>query len=405
MLLKMAWRNIWRKKKRTLITVISLAAGVWGITFMHSFGEGVWSTVVQMTTAAYLGQMQVRALGWEDEPAIYNTVSDPAAVEDSLARVLPGAQALPRVTGFGMALGQEVSTGVMIMGIAPAREREGGELLVITEGRELAEARAGEALLGHELARQLELGVGDELVLLGQAADGSTANDRYTVVGLCDAGTHELNGGAVFLHLADAQDFFVLERGVHQILVNTDRDPYAVAGPLAKLRGALDLGMLEVLGWNEIAPELEAVVKQKRQGWYFLDFVVFFIVGLGVFNVMAMSTFERTHEFGVMASLGTRRRRILGLVLLEAGLQGAVALALGLGLATVLLYGLGSVDLSALSEQDMMGFRMPSELAGHLTLQAVAAACATVAMTTLVGALWPAWRASRLQPVEAVRKA
>ena len=403
MLLKMAWRNIWRKKKRSLITMTALAGGVLGIMFIHSFGEGVWGAVIKMTTSAFLGHMQVRGNGWEDEPAIYKTVPDPIAVEAALKQTLPDAATLPRVMGFGLAAGEELSTGVMIMGLDPARERGSSDLLAIQRGRDLGDVAAREIVVGEDLATQLELELDEELVLLGQAADGSMANDLYKVVGLADAGTQEMNGGAVFLHLADAQEFFALENGVHQILVNLDGNPEEVSGPLAALRGALDLKALEVLSWNEIAPELEAVVRQKRGGWKFFDFIVFFIVGLGVFNVMAMSTFERTRELGIMASLGTRRRRIVGLILTEAMLLGAVSLVVGIALALALLYGVGTVDLSAMAEQDLMGFRFPSHIEARPTSAAFINATATVVLTTLAGAIWPAWKASRLKPVDAVR--
>jgi ABC-type lipoprotein release transport system permease subunit len=402
MLVKMAWRNLWRKKKRTLITITALTAGVCGIVFMHSVGEAMWGTVVKLTTSASLGHIQVRSNGYQDEPAIYKTVPGAAAVAAKIQQTLPDAVVLPRVQGFGLAAGDKVSSAAMIMGLEPARERDSG-LLEVVAGRALAEQAAREVVVGKELATQLEVTPGGELVLLGAAADGSMANDLFKVVGLVDAGTPELNGNAIILHVADAQDFFGLQDGVHQILVNLPGNPWDIAAPLATLRAALDPQTLEVLSWNQIAPELATVVLQKRSGWYFLDFVVFFIVALGVFNVVAMSTFERTREFGVMASLGTRRRRVLGLVLTEALLLGALALAVGLTLTVIMLHALGSVDTSALAQGDMMGFRFPSHVEVRPAPSAVVAAIATVLLTTLAGALWPAWKASRLKPVEAVR--
>lgn len=403
MLLKMAWRNIWRHKGRTLITVVALSVGVAGIVFMHSYGGGVWSEVVSMMTRTTLGHLQIRANGYQDEPSIHKVVPDPMAVEAELGRLVPGARPLKRVMGFGLIAAEEISTASMIVGLEPDRERTSTGLLSILEGRDLGSSAAGKIVLGVDLARQLDVAVGDEVVLIAEATDGSMANDLYEVVGLADAGSADMNAGAVFLHLADAQEFFVIGEGVHQILVNIEGQGEDVSGPVEVLRAALDLRTLEVLGWSEIAPELEAIVRSKRQGFHWVDVLVFIIVALGILNTMAMSAFERTREFGVMASLGTSRSRILGLVVTESVMQCLVGLVAGVGLGVALLYGIGSIDISAFAEASPANLRMPEVIVLRPSASAIISAFVTVLVTALAGGLWPAWKASRLNPVDAVR--
>lgn len=403
MLLKMAWRNIWRQRRRTLLTVTALTFGVAGIVFMHSYGGGLWSEVVNIMTRTTLGDFQIHGEGYQAEPAIYNVVPDPMAVEAALARVIPGARPVQRVLGFGLVAAGEISTAAMIVGLQPERERTTTNLLALESGRDLGAVAAKEIVVGRDLAGQLEVEVGGEMVLLGEAADGSLANDLFTVIGLADAGSAEMNAGAVFLHLDDAQAFFALQDGVHQILVNIEDQGEDVSQPVALMREALDLETLEVLGWNDIAPELEGMVRAKRQGFHFVDFLVFVIVGLGIWNTMAMSAFERTREFGVMASLGASRWRILGLVLTESLLQCGVGLASGVTLGLGILYGVGSIDLSFIAGADIGNIRMPDLLVLAPSATAIASAVGTVAVTALAGALLPAWKASRLKPVEAVR--
>ncbi len=408
MLLKMAWRNIWRQKRRTLITVISLTFGVTGIVFMHSYGGGVWEEVVAIMTRTTLGNLQVHGNGYQEEPAIYNTVPDPQAVEAQLAQLIPNAHPLRRVLGFGLVAASELSTAAMIVGLQPDRERASSQLLAVDPaegGRDLAATPAMEVVVGRDLAAQLEVGVGDELILLGEAADGSLANDLYQIVGLADAGSAEMNASAVFLHLEDAQAFFALDDGVHQILVNIDGQAEDVSEPVRVLRDALDLETLEVLGWAEIAPELEGIVRSKRQGFHFVDFLVFVIVGLSILNTMAMSAFERTREFGVMASLGTSRRRILGLVVTESLMQCGVGLVAGIVCGVAILYGVGTINLGELVDTSAFGeMRMPKVIVLQPKLSAITSAAVTVVLTALAGGLWPAWKASRLNPVEAVRQ-
>ena len=239
--------------------------------------------------------------------------------------------------------------------------------------------------------------------MLGQAVDGSMANDRYTVAGVADAGSDELDATAVFLNLADAQAFFGLG-GVHQLLVRLPTEDQDVSAHLEALRGALDLAELEGLSWDQMLPELKSVVDQKRGGIKGLAAVVFLIVALGVLNAMTMSTFERTREFGVMASLGTRRGTIRRLVVTEALLLGVVGLAVGVALAAAGIGAVGSIDMSGLtSSGDMVGVRIPSVFELRLYPSSVGQAALTVLLTVLAGGLWPAWRASRLKPVEATR--
>ena len=405
MLVKMAWRNLWRNKLRSAITMLALAAGVACVIMVATMQESAFGQMVDLATSGLLGDMQIHGNGYQDDPEIGTVVRNPAAVEAKLAQALPGSRPVRRALGFGLAGTEDNAMGVMIVGMQPDREGEGG-LVSVVKGRNLAAKQAGEAIIGSGLAEQLEIEPGGEIVLLSQAADGSLANDRYTVVGLVDAGNKELSDTAVFLQLDDAQEFFALDDGVHQILVHLDDEQDDdVGGAVATLRGALDLTALEALSWSEIVPELKGMIEEKKKGRDFISFIVILIVGLGIFNTMAMSTFERTKEFGVMASVGTRPRRILSLVLAEAVLQGVVALALGIVISLIVIKGVSPLEYAAKMTEggDMMGLSFPAKIYLELSVEGVKLGAVTAVATVLCGSLWPAWRASRLKPVEAVR--
>jgi ABC-type lipoprotein release transport system permease subunit len=401
MLVALAWRNIWRNRRRTLITLAALSLGSFGIVAMHSFRESVFVQLAQNITAQLVGDIQIHGKGWQASPEIGNLVKDPIAIEAKLSSTLPDAKTEKRVLGAGLAGSKDNSAGVMIMGVQPGI---GAGDLDVKKGAPLPAQAARTVVIGTGLAGELGVDVGGELVLVGQAADGSVANDRYTVAGLCDAGTEELNATAVFLHIKDAQDFFGLGDGVHELIVhlppgNAEHE----AKPLNALKTALDLRTVEAMSWNELLPELTGTIDAKRRGQYGMDFVIFLIVALGVLNAMTMATFERTREFGVMLALGTRPRRILALVVLEALLQGALGLLVGGGLAALGVLAMGDLHMAALSQGDMLGVRMPSTV--HISLDAgsMLAAAITAFSTMLVGGLLPALRASRLPAVEAMR--
>lgn len=403
-LVSLAWRNLWRNARRTVITMSALALGCAGIIGLHSYRESTYSILVRDITEGLVGHLQVHGQGYQEAPAISIVVQDPVQVEAALAGALPGAKAERRVMGAGLAGAGEQSSPVMIVGLEPSANGE-RTLHTVVAGKDLAPTAAKEVLLGRDLARDLGVQPGGELVLVSQAADGSVANDRYTVVGTFTSPSAELDQVAVVLHLKDAQDFFALGDGVTMLVVRLPEgaDREDVTAPTAALRSALDLKTLEALSWGEILPELRSTMRTKRQGQRVVDLIVFLVVGLGVFNAMTMSTFERTREFGVMGALGTRPRRVLALILTEAALQGVLAFSVGAALGAALLYSIGTVDLSSVMQGDIMGARMPSRIDLAVEWSAVKNAATVAFGTVLAGGLVPALRAARLRPVDAMR--
>ncbi len=401
MLLALAWRNLWRNARRTLITMTALSLGVAGIVSLAGYREAIYGMMIRDITRGLLGDFQIHARGYQETPAIGSVVRQPELVEAALAKSIPGAFAERRVMGAGLAGVRDQSAPVMVIGVGATTS--GHELQTVTSGANLSAHPAHEALIGQDLAKELGVSLGEELILVGQAADGSVANDRFTIVGTFRSPSAELDAASVLLQLKDAQDFFGLGDGVHQLVVRLPEHEEDASGPLTAAKGALDLATLEAMSWGELLPELKASIASKRRSQSVLSFIVLLIVALGVFNAMTMSTFERTHEFGVLAALGTRPRRILGLVLTEALLQGVLAFAIGLTLAALVLYGVGTVDLTTIMKGDVLGARMPSAVKLELQLAAVQSAAWVSLGTMLVGSLLPALRAARLRPVEAMR--
>lgn len=402
MVLKLAWRNIWRNTRRTIISILALALGVMAIISIQSLQEVSYEAMIRGVTDGLIGHVQVHGRGYQDSPEMTNVVRDGLAVEARIHRAVPSAQMERRVLGAGLAGADDVSTVVTVMGIEPTSPNVNA-VLTVEQGHGLDAAPAHEVVIGDALARELRVKPGSEMVLVGQAADGSLANDRFTVVGTADAGSSEANASAVFLHLADAQSFFALGDGVHQVVMRLPTHAEDLSQPVSLVRGAIDQNGLEVLSWSDILPELRGVIDAKRRNTRVIYGIVFLIVALGILNTMTMATFERTREFGVMASLGTRRGRVLAMVLLEALLQGVIGLLVGLAAAWALLHGIGTADLSSLGTTDYLGARMPGLLRLAIHPSSVPIAAVATIATMLAGGLVPALRASRFKPVEATR--
>lgn len=397
MLITMAWRNIWRNARRSIITMTAMAAGVAGIVSLYSYREAANEMIIRDVTSGLLGHLQVHGLGYQEAPGIATVVKNPVQVEAALNGALPGAKTERRVIGAGLAGSGDRSAPVMVLGLEPGTT----SMYKLDTGKE--PTAKGDVLIGRELAADLKVGMGGELVLVSQGADGSVANDRYTVAGTFTSSSAELDATAVVMPLAEAQSFFALGEGVHQVVVRLPTDREDVSPEANALRAALDLKTLEALSWSEMLPQMKASMDQKRKNARVMDFVIFLIVGLGVFNAMTMSVFERTHELGVLASLGTRPRRILGMVLFEALWQAAIAFAVGVLIASAIMCGIGTADLSTMMKGDVMGVRMPSHIELSIFPAALKGAAITAFLTAVAGALLPAFRAARLKPVEALR--
>jgi len=396
-MLALAWRNVWRNARRSIITMTALGVGVAGIVAIFSYREVTNEVIVADITAGLVGHLQVHALGYQEAPAIGLTVDDPVQVEAALEGTLPGAKSERRVIGAGLAGSGDRSAPVMVLGLEPGVSN----LYTLATGHEPVAAK--EVLAGKDLANDLGLTPGSELVLVSQGKDGSVANDRYTVAGTFTSSSAELDGNAVVLPLAEAQSFFALGDGVHQLVVRLPDQKEDVTPETQALRAALDLKTLEALSWSEMLPQMKASMEQKRKNQGLVDFIIFVIVGLGVFNAMTMAVFERTRELGVLGALGTRPRRILAMVLLESLWQGVLAFGIGVAIAAALLYGIGTVDLSSMLGGDVMGVKMPTHIELRLLPASLKGAAITAFFTALAGALLPAVRAMRLKPVEALR--
>lgn len=397
MLITMAWRNVWRNARRSIITMTAMSFGVAGIVALYSYREAAYDVIIRDITSGLIGHLQVHGLGYQEAPGIATVVKNPVQVEAALHGALPGAKSERRVIGAGLAGSGDRSAPVMVLGVEPG----GTTLYHLDKGENLG--AKGTVVIGRELAVDLQIAPGSELVLVSQGADGSVANDRYTVAGTFTSSSAELDANAVVMPLAEAQSFFALGDGVHQLVVKLPTDREDLTPEMTALRSALDLKTLEALSWSEMLPQLKASLDQKRKNGAFMDFVIFLIVGLGVFNAMTMAVFERTHELGVLASLGTRPRRLLGMILFEALWQAGIAFVVGVAIAALILYGIGSSDLSTMMKGDVMGVRMPSAIELTLLPGSLKGAALTAFLTAIAGALLPAFRAARLRPVDALR--
>ena len=354
-----------------------------------------------------LGHVQVHHPDYPSSRVLFDVLKDAEALMADVEAV-PGTLAVaPRVYGFALVGGEERTAGGLLQGISPSRERLVTPLSErVVEGRYLADDPSGEALLGERLAETLDIEVGQSILTVTQSADGSMGNELFTVVGLVRTGNVQLDRSGAVLHVADLQRLLVLEGRVHGLTLLADSEA-DLARYAEAVREQIGQEEVEVLAWWEASPQTAEIMAMRDAGAAILLGIVFAVAAFGILNTMMMSVFERTVELGVIKALGMRPRDMIWLILLESVMLAAVASVIGL-----VLGGLGDAwlmhrgfDLSGAAEDgfSFAGVMIEPVVYGSVRPAPIAFMVLALFAVTLLSSLWPAIRASRLQPVESIR--
>ncbi len=415
MLMRIAWRNIWRQRRRTLITIGAMAAGVGLSMATIAWMDGMYAQAFDLMVSQNLGHVQVHQRDYPASRAIFDTIDGGEALVERLEALPESAAVSGRVHGFALVGTDErgdrpqKSSGVQIIGVDPRREDALTAIdAKVVRGRFLADAPAREVVLGEGLAETLMAEVGDEIVAVTQAADGSMGNDLYTVVGISRTGSLLQDRSGMFLHIDDAQDLLVLDDRIHEIALRAP-DKESIGALLDATAEAVGDGDLVVRPWEEINPMLVQFLALQDVGNAMILFMVFSVAVLGILNTMLMSVFERTKELGVIRALGLRPVQMVALVMYETAalvaVSGAAGAALGLGLdALVCTYGIDYAMFMSSDALSFGGINFPTLIVGDFRWTPVFQCLIGLAVISLFASLWPAIRAARLRPVEAMRQ-
>jgi putative ABC transport system permease protein len=401
----MAWRNVWRNRRRSLLTVMAISLGLGFNIFMRAIGDGFHEQMVDNSVRSHIGHLVVHRAGYHDDPGINKTLPNPEAVAQAM-KLLPDLRAYSlRVLGDGLASTAENSAGVAIVGIDPAMERQVTTIdRGVVKGQYLREGEVRPILIGERLAVNLKAGLGDKVVLLVQAADGSMGANLFRVTGVFRSGAPELDSGMAFILRKDAQELFSLQNRVTEavVLLNSSR---AVPASQEILQSKLAGKGVEVLTWYQVEPFLLQFIQLDDAFFYIIVIFFFVVISIGILNTIMMSVFERVREFGVMMALGTKPRQIIKMVVEEAFVLALVGAVIGsaIGISASLYFATAGMNLSSWAEGAAALGMTSTVVYTRLTVaNVVISNLAVLAVVVLVG-LYPAMHASRLRPVEAIR--
>ena len=406
--LRLAWRNLWRHRRRTIISASAIAFGLVCIIFFHAFITGFNESYIENAVRVFMGHIQIHHQGFHESMNIDDYIADPQAVIKIVSQT-PHLQAYTtRIKGYGLTAIRDKSSGVLILGIVPEEEAQATFIEeCMVEGKYLSADSIGTIIIGKVLADNLQVKVGDSLIIITNALDRTTGRGRYTVRGIFRTNYSELDRGAVFMNIADAQALFAYDDKVSEIalLVDDSQNVPQAKRFLIEQLGQERLTQLEVLDWTEIAPQMQQMVEFMEIFLEILLVIIILATFFGIFNTMLMSILGRMREFGIMKAMGTRPSQIFRLIIYESSLLGLIALAVGAGLGylVTVLANINGLDLAFFAEGFEAFGAITTIVYAKLTLNGFIFALVVVITTTVLVAIYPAIKAARIKPLEAIR--
>jgi len=403
--LRMAWRNLWRHKRRTWLTVGAMIFSNLLLVFMISLQFGSYRMMIDNSLKSYTGHMQVQLEGYYDDPKIRNSFDNIVTLANDIRKQLGSDTIAARGVAFAMTSSVERSYGLQIIGVEPQYETKVSTLPgLINKGRYFTDFNAEEIIIGSVLARNLRVDIGDELTLLGGGRDGSFAAGVVIVSGIFDSGNTDVDRSMAQLPLGYFQSLFSMGKQGHNIVINAD-DLSSVSALQERVNNILhDRSELLVLDWNELQPGLQQAIQADMVSAWFMYAVLIVLVAFSVLNTQLMSVLERTREFGTMMALGFKAVRLGALVITETFIMSSLGLAIGAGLGAALAYYLSIVGFSYPGMEEMAArFNLPDRMYPSLSLLSIFLGPGIIFICSLLASIYPALRLFFLHPVSAMK--
>ena len=403
--LKLAWRNIWRNKRRTFITMVSIVMAVVLASVMAALQQGQYNQMIDNTVGSFSGHIQVQALGYLDEPTLENSLEIDTSLFHRISENQDILAIVPRIESFALAAGLQKTKAGMVIGIdVTAEQNLSKPNEKIIEGSYFTSNTDPGALVAAGLADYLKLSVGDTLVLLSQGYQGLSAAGLFPVTGILKFGIPQMNNSILYLPLETAQQFYGISGRLTSIALLTE-NPKKTDQIVSKIEKNLDPN-LAVLGWQTLMPELVQAIQADWGSGLIVLMVLYMVVGFGILGTVLMMTAERRFEFGVMMAVGTSRARMAVMIILEMLFIISLGTLLGFMISIPIIYYFNLNPIyftgemaTVIEEYGMEPFIRFSTDPMVLYIQAE-----IVFVIALLISLYPLLYMKRMEPVKAMRR-
>lgn len=403
-LVKLAWRNIFRNKRRTLIAATAIGIGLTALIFIDAFMIGMEETMIRTATASFLGDAQIHREGFRDAQEVSLTVQALDSVTESLAKEEIVAHFTQRTLASSMITSPANVSAISLVGVHPPTEKFLSLIDdAITEGAYFEGDNNRDIVIGAKLAEILEIGLGDRVVVtVAQAGSGELSQEMFRISGIYHFADAAMNSGMAFVRLEKAQEMLAIGKDVHEIAIKFTSIAYSQETTLPFWDTYSQHGN-EVLSWTELMSQLTVVLEMTRYSKYIMGVILFGVVVFGIINTLFMSLYERMFEFGVLRAVGTRPFGMARVILFEAGALAIVSIGLGTILGFVLTGVLAHVGIDY-TGIEMMGVTMQEFIYPVLEVQQFIIYPIWVFIFTLIAGLYPARHVAKMAPVDAMRR-
>ena len=408
MILQLAWRNIWRNKRRTLITIGAVAFAVFLASFMRSFQKGIWDSVIDGAVNQFYGYAQVHAEGYWDDQTIDNSMELEAQLQALPQAVNLVEDVVPRIESFALASSGDLTSGVFVLGIDPVKENEMTQIAdKIIEGTYLNPAEEA-VIVASGVAQKLRLALNDTIILISQGYHGVNAAGKYPIKGIFKFGIPNLNKRLLLLPIKTAESFYGAEgRATTLILKINDRKdvPTVIAATTNHLTPK---EKYEVLEWQELMPELVEARLLDESGGYIIIAILYLLITFAIFGTILMMTKERSYEFGVLTAIGMRRGKLFGVIWLETIMVAMLGAVVGILMSIPIVYylNINPIPAAAMGTEAAEAFEkfgISGDLPTAFDMPTFFTQALIIFLITSLLAIYPWTTIMKLKPMEAMR--
>lgn len=403
MIINIAWRNIWRSPTRSGVVIGAIILGIWALIFMISFSSGMVDSYVSSAIENNIGHIQVHKEAFKEDADI-DFHFEPTDEQLETLRSIPGVQGVaPRSIVSAMVGSSRSTNGAQILGVDFTAEQMVSSMPnKIIEGDYLSEKTKNPLVIGDALAKKLSVKIRSKVVLTFQDLDGNITAGAFRIVGIFDTGNKLFDEGMAFVRIKDLNSLLGKEGMAHELsFFLSEPDRLSEIQALVKKQ----LPDLLVESYSEVSPELKLYEGQIQTSATIFMGIIMLALLFGIINTMLMAVLERYRELGMLMAVGMNKLRVFTMIVLETIMLATVALFPGLllGWGTVKYFAINGIDMSAFSK-GLEQFGMAQIIYPSLETAIYQQLALAVAITAVLGALYPAWKAISLKPVEAIRK-
>ena len=402
--LKIAWRNLIKRPTKTIILLMAIGVGLFCILFFQGVMDGFYIKMIDNVVDTSLGHLQVNQKDFRLKRDAKYYIKDPEKVIKAIENAPHVVGFSPRVVAQGLISSAEKSHFATIYGINLEREKSVTKTVASLEsGKPVTVEDTKGILIGEAMAKKLKVGIGDKVVIMLRNLDGDMEGAALRVRGIYNAATEEFEKMNVYVSIREAQKLLGLGNGIHQVAIRVDKSKNAPVCA-AYLKNHLEQKDLLVQTWAQLEPVLKQQVDMSSQSMLIFYVIVFVALAFGIINSFLMEIFERIKEFGIMMSLGTRPINIFWLLIYESVFLGVLGAVLG-GILSVVIMGwffhwqLNFAHFARGLEFFGFGSVVPLMFdPGKTAFNTI-----TLILSVVVATIYPAVRAARFKPIEALR--